>query len=514
IRCLRRPARRGLLDLTERLDLLEFLRRKLAWSLAAGHLLVVDVVSDVVDDLGVRQRGYVPNVGEVGDAGDNPAHDLPGARLGHVRDDPDVLRSRDLPDLPLDRLEYLLLDVFARGEARLQRDVHLDGTAANLVDDWDRGGLGDLLDGDARRLELLGAQPVAGHVDHVVDPAEDAEVAVGRLDGAVAGEVGPVMPVLAPPVPAVLLVVGLHEPLRLAPDRLEDAGPGVADTDVAGAAAAGLDHIAVLVVDHRVDPEDPWAAAAGLHRLQGGQGAAKKAAILGLPPGVDDDRLALADSLVVPAPDVRLDGLADRRHVLEVVVVLLRLVGAELAQHADRRGRGVEDVHPEPLDDPPGTTGIRIVGLCQVGARGRPVRRSHRGAGRWHSGQAPAQQASRTCSCSSSCHKLRPTPLVLGDAAAPGSGSRARLRPGSRGGASQARSAPRSGPARARLCIRGHPAPLATAVWPAGPAPRSGWSRAGWPASTWSVRACPWATRPAASTQAARRRPAVPAGAG
>jgi hypothetical protein len=125
-----------------------------------------------------------------------------------------------------------------------------------------------------------------------------------------------------------------------------------------------------------------------------------------------------------------------------------------------------------------------LIGLCQVGARGRPLRRSHRGAGRWHTGQAPAQQASRTCSCSSSCHKLRPTPPVLGDAAAPGSKSRARPRPGSRGGASQARSAPRSGPARARLCTRDNPAPPATATWPAGPAPRSGWPRAGWPAST------------------------------
>jgi SAM-dependent methyltransferase len=70
-----------------------------------------------------------------------------------------------------------------------------------------------------------------------------------------------------------------------------------------------------------------------------------------------------------------------------------------------------------------------LVGLCQVGAGGDPVRHSHRGAGRWHTGQAPAQQASRTCSCSSSCHKLRPTPLVLGDAAAPGSKSHARPRP-------------------------------------------------------------------------------------
>jgi uncharacterized protein YbjQ (UPF0145 family) len=71
-----------------------------------------------------------------------------------------------------------------------------------------------------------------------------------------------------------------------------------------------------------------------------------------------------------------------------------------------------------------------LVGPCQVGAGGRPVRRSHRGAGRLHSGQAPAQQASRTCSSPSSCHKVRPTPPVLGVAAVPESESRARPRPG------------------------------------------------------------------------------------
>jgi len=65
-------------------------------------------------------------------------------------------------------------------------------------------------------------------------------------------------------------------------------------------------------------------------------------------------------------------------------------------------------------------TSSHLVGLCQVGAWDRPRRPSLWGAGRWQIGQAPAQQASRTCSSPSSCHKLRPTPSVLGAAAAPG----------------------------------------------------------------------------------------------
>ena len=134
----------------------------------------------------------------------------------------------------------------------------------------------------------------------------------------------------------------------------------------------------VLVVDDRVDPQRHGAAAARLHRLQGGQRGAEEAAGLGLPPGVDDDRLALADLGVVPAPHLGLDRLAHRGHVLEVVVVLLRLLRADLAQLPDGGGRGVEDVHPELLGDPPGPARVRVVRHALVdhgrGAEGqRPV---------------------------------------------------------------------------------------------------------------------------------------------
>jgi hypothetical protein len=61
-----------------------------------------------------------------------------------------------------------------------------------------------------------------------------------------------------------------------------------------------------------------------------------------------------------------------------------------------------------------------LVGLCQVGARGRLRRDSQPGAGRRHTGQVPAQQASKTCSSPSSCHNVRPTPPVSGGQAAQG----------------------------------------------------------------------------------------------
>src|SRR6202041_2122987 len=101
---------------------------------------------------------------------------------------------------------------------------------------------------------------------HGVPPAQDPVVAVGGADRAVPGEVRPVVPVLAVRVLVVLLVVDRDEPLRLAPDGLHDAGPRVADDDVARPAVRDLH--AILVVDGRVDADHGRAAAAWLHRLE------------------------------------------------------------------------------------------------------------------------------------------------------------------------------------------------------------------------------------------------------
>src|SRR6185437_13674399 len=210
-------------------------------------------------------------------------HDLAGPGLRHVRDDPDVPRPGDLADVGLDRGLDLRLDLRGRAVAGLERDVHLDHPAADVVNDRDRSGLGDLVDGEAGGLELLGAEPVPGDVDHVVDAAEDAEVAVGRLDRTVAREVRPVVPVGRLRVLVVLGVVRRDEPLWLAPDRLEDARPRVADADVARLAAAGRDLVGVLVEDDGIDAEYRGAAAAWLHLVDAGQRRAEEAAGLGLP---------------------------------------------------------------------------------------------------------------------------------------------------------------------------------------------------------------------------------------
>src|ERR1035437_1828360 len=364
----------SLLGLTERFDFLGLLWGQLAWLFAALDFFALDVVADVVDDLGVGKSGDIADVGEVGYTGDHSAHDLSRPGFRHVLDDPDALGSGDFADLAIDGLDHLVLYLLAGGQSGLQGHVHLHGPAAQLVNYRHGGGLGDLVDGESCGLELFGPEAVPGHVDHVVDPAEDPVIAVGGLYRSVTGKVGPVSPVLAVLVGAVLLVIGLHEHVGLAPDGLEDPGPGVADADVASLAAASGHFVSVLVIYHRVDPQDRGSATTGFHRVHSGQRASQKATVLGLPPGVDDHGFTFADGVVVPAPHRRLDGLTHGRHVLEVVVVFGWFVWSELAQHANGRGCGVEDVHPDPLGDPPRTTRIGIGGNPFVHDTGRSER--------------------------------------------------------------------------------------------------------------------------------------------
>ncbi len=67
-----------------------------------------------------------------------------------------------------------------------ERDDRLAGVIVGLPDD---GSLGDSLMGDQRRLHLGGRQPMAGDVDHVVDPADDPVIAVLVEPGGVSHQI-------------------------------------------------------------------------------------------------------------------------------------------------------------------------------------------------------------------------------------------------------------------------------------------------------------------------------------
>src|SRR5262249_23191556 len=151
-------------------------------------------------------------------------------------------------------------------------------------------------------------------------------------------------PVLALGVAAILRVILANETLAVAPDRLHDPRPGIPDADVAGLAGALRHFLVLLVVDDRVDAGDAGPGAAGLHRVEPRFRAAEEPPGLRLPPGVHDHSLAFPHHIVIPLPDLRLDRLTHGGHVLEVVPILGRLIGARLPEHADRRWRGVEYV--------------------------------------------------------------------------------------------------------------------------------------------------------------------------
>src|SRR5438046_916141 len=106
-----------------------------------------------------------------------------------------------------------------------------------------------------------------GDVDDVVDTAEDPEVAVSGLNGAVAGEVRPVLPLLPIFVLGVFCLISLHETGGNLPDRLHYSPPLISDSDVARLGAL-RNFFAVFIEDDRMNAGDAWAGAAGLHRIE------------------------------------------------------------------------------------------------------------------------------------------------------------------------------------------------------------------------------------------------------
>jgi hypothetical protein len=108
--------------------------------------------------------------------------------------------------------------------AAAQDDEGAHGLTGGLVVGADDRGLGDRRVRDQRRLDLGRRQAVAGDVHDVVDPAEQPDVAVLVVLGAVAGEV--VLRAEAAPV-------GLLVALRVAPDAAQHRRPRLGEHEVA-----------------------------------------------------------------------------------------------------------------------------------------------------------------------------------------------------------------------------------------------------------------------------------------
>src|SRR5262249_39256553 len=83
------------------------------------------------------------------------------------------------------------------------------------------GRLGDLINQQTGGLDFLGPEPVPGNVDDVINSTQDAIVAVGCLQSAVAGHVRPVAPVATVPILTIPRVVLVDVAIWVLPDRLK-----------------------------------------------------------------------------------------------------------------------------------------------------------------------------------------------------------------------------------------------------------------------------------------------------
>ena len=92
--------------------------------------------------------------------------------------------------------------------------------------------------------------------------------------------------------------------------------------------------LAIFVIDNRVDAGHRGAGTSWLHRMEGRHRATEESTGLGLPPSIHDRGLAFPDRVVVPAPDLGLDGLPNGRHMLEMIE------GRRLSAFRTRETRG------------------------------------------------------------------------------------------------------------------------------------------------------------------------------
>src|SRR5499427_8464826 len=299
------------------------------------RLLVLPVADEIVDYGRIGERRGVAEIAVLvfRDLAQNPAHNLSRARLRQSGRELNEIGRGDRADLLAHPGDQLLAQLFAWAFAGHQRDVGVDALALDVVRVADDGGLRHLGMRHQRALDLGGAKPMAGDVDHVVHAAGDPVVAVGVTAAAVAGEV----------FAGIGLEIGVDEALVVAVDRAHHARPGIDDAEVAGRGA--LQHLALAVHDLRNDAEERLRRRARLETRRAGERRDQNAAGFGLPPRVDDRATALADHVVIPLPRLRIDRLADgAEQPQRLARGLLHGLVAGLHQRADRGRRRVDDV--------------------------------------------------------------------------------------------------------------------------------------------------------------------------
>ena len=153
--------------------------------------------------------------------------------------------------------------------------------------------------GHQSALDFRRAEPMAGHIDHIVDAAGDPVIAVFIAAAAVAGEIHA----------GESREVSFNKALRIAIERARLSGPGISSTS--GPSQAPVAGFVVLIQNRWLHAEERTRRRPGLQRRSAGQRRDQYPAGFSLPPGVDDRAAAVADNAMIPKPGFRIDRLAD-----------------------------------------------------------------------------------------------------------------------------------------------------------------------------------------------------------
>src|SRR5258707_6615555 len=220
------------------------------------RLAVLSVADEVVDDARVGERRGVAEIAVLvfRDLAQNSAHDLARAGFWQAGRELNEIGRGNRADFFSHPGDQFLAQLVARLFAGHQRDIGINALPFDVMRIADDGRLRHLGMRHQRALDLGGAEPVAGDVDHIVDAAGDPVIAVGIAPAAVAGEV----------FAGIRLEIGVDEALMVAIDRAHHSRPGIDDAEVAGRGA--LEHLSLSIDDLRNDAKK-WLR--GRARLEG-----------------------------------------------------------------------------------------------------------------------------------------------------------------------------------------------------------------------------------------------------
>ena len=249
---------------------------------------------------------------------------------------------------------HLILDRLYQGRAvhfpLLQNDEGLDGLADELVRFADHGRFRHGLVTDQRAFHFGGAEPVAGHFDHVIGATHEPHVAVCIFVADVAGGVA-----VRDRVPIGLVA------FRIFIDGPHHRRPGLFDDGKT--AGVGGETVALAVHDIGFDAEKGSGGGAWLQG-DGRQGGNQDGACFGLPPGVHD-RFVPTGRAMEPFPGFRIDRFAHAaKNAKGREIVFLGPVFSIAHEQANGGGGRIENRDAIAFDQIPPAARVRIVRLA------------------------------------------------------------------------------------------------------------------------------------------------------